>query len=155
MSLFSEPILHQKLQRRVLDHDNFGSALANSLAKVFAGDMEREQLYSLFVEVMRKSYHDGDMTVSEACLTDLTVIKARDPACEGLLHAFLNYKGFKALASHRIAHVLWNEGRRHLALTVQSLCSDIFAVDIHPAARIGTGNSYSLPSLRHLSRTYD
>lgn len=88
---------------------------------------------------MRKPYHDGEKSISDACLLDLTVIKDRDPACESLLHAFLNYKGFKALASHRIAHVLWREGRRHLALTVQSLCSDIFAVDIHPAAKIGTG----------------
>jgi serine O-acetyltransferase len=41
--------------------------------------------------------------------------------------------------SYRIAHVLWNQGRKVLALALQSRISEVFAVDIHPAARIGEG----------------
>ena len=38
-----------------------------------------------------------------------------------------------------MAHILWSQARRPLALALQSRISDVFAVDIHPAARIGKG----------------
>jgi serine O-acetyltransferase len=34
---------------------------------------------------------------------------------------------------------LWNEGRKVMALALQSRSSEVFAVDIHPAAKIGKG----------------
>ena len=40
---------------------------------------------------------------------------------------------------HRFAHVLWEAGRRDLALFLQSQSSRTFGVDIHPAARFGQG----------------
>jgi serine O-acetyltransferase len=50
---------------------------------------------------------------------------------------FLYFKGFQALQIYRIAHHLWQDGRRHLAQHLQSRSSEMFAMDIHPAARIG------------------
>ena len=41
--------------------------------------------------------------------------------------------------AHRVAHKLWNQSRRPLALALHSRISDVFAVDIHPAAKIGKG----------------
>lgn len=38
-----------------------------------------------------------------------------------------------------MAHKLWTQSRRAHALTLQSRISDVFAVDIHPAAKIGKG----------------
>ena len=38
-----------------------------------------------------------------------------------------------------MAHSLWQDGRRALALHLQSRISAAFDVDIHPAARIGKG----------------
>src|SRR5690606_22147358 len=46
---------------------------------------------------------------------------------------------FHALQSYRLAHFLWRADRRPLALYVQNRVSDLFGVDIHPAARIGAG----------------
>lgn len=43
------------------------------------------------------------------------------------------------LQTHRVAHVLWKRGRKLLAITLQSRLSEVFGVDIHPAARIGAG----------------
>jgi serine O-acetyltransferase len=43
------------------------------------------------------------------------------------------------LQSYRLAHWLWHHNRKHLALYLQSRMSDLFAVDIHPAAKIGNG----------------
>ncbi|CAH9143410.1 unnamed protein product [Cuscuta epithymum] len=47
---------------------------------------------------------------------------------------FLNW-----MKAHRVSHKLWNQSRRPLALALQSRISDVFAVDIHPAAKIGKG----------------
>ena len=70
---------------------------------------------------------------------DLMAIKENDPSCETLLTAFLNYKGFKALQTHRAAHSLWLMGRKDLAVSIQGRCSEVFGVDIHPAAVIHGG----------------
>ena len=40
---------------------------------------------------------------------------------------------------HRIAHHLWNTDQRLMARALQSRVSEVFAIDIHPAARIGAG----------------
>ena len=63
----------------------------------------------------------------------------QDPACTSYAMALLFYKGFHALQTHRVAHVLWKRGRKLLAITLQSRLSEVFGVDIHPAARIGAG----------------
>ena len=51
----------------------------------------------------------------------------------------LYFKGFHAIQTHRLAHWLWNEGRRDFALYLQSRSSAAFQTDINPAARMGKG----------------
>jgi serine O-acetyltransferase len=63
----------------------------------------------------------------------------RDPAARGVAQPFLYYKGFHALEAYRVAHWLWSNGRNPLALHLQNRISEVLAVDIHPAARIGKG----------------
>jgi serine O-acetyltransferase len=63
----------------------------------------------------------------------------RDPACHSYLDAFLFYKGFHALECYRVAHWLWRDERGAMALFLQSRISQLFAVDVHPAAKIGRG----------------
>jgi serine O-acetyltransferase len=78
------------------------------------------------------------MDTAEAMgLLDLIAIRERDPASDGLVNPFLNFKGFKALQSHRVAHILWHMNRKDTARAIQSRCSELFGVDIHPAAIIG------------------
>ena len=52
---------------------------------------------------------------------------------------FLFLKGFHAIQSYRVAHYYWTTGRESLALFLQGRISQVLAVDIHPAARIGRG----------------
>lgn len=92
--------------------------------------------------VFRDAY--AAMTIRDADLPrkiahDLQTVLDNDPAACNALRPFLFFKGFHALQSHRLAHDLWHHGRRPLALLVQNRVSDLFAVDIHPAARIGSG----------------
>jgi serine O-acetyltransferase len=63
----------------------------------------------------------------------------RDPACTRLIEPFLYFKGFHALQAYRLAHALWKAGRRDFALYLQSRASEVFQVDINPAALIGKG----------------
>ena len=65
-----------------------------------------------------------------------------DPAVESLLQPFLFFKGFHALSVHRVANSLWRAGgkvERAAALFLQSRASELFGVDIHPGATIGSG----------------
>ncbi|URD89414.1 Serine acetyltransferase, N-terminal [Musa troglodytarum] len=63
----------------------------------------------------------------------------RDAESEPALASFLYATGFLAVQAHRVSHLLWAQHRRPLALALQSRIADVFAVDIHPAARIGKG----------------
>ena len=74
-----------------------------------------------------------------AAEADLRAVYERDPACHRLMQPMLFFKGFQALQAYRIGHWLWDHGRRDMAYFVQMRCSEVFGVDIHPAARIGTG----------------
>jgi hypothetical protein len=61
--------------------------------------------------------------------------------------ALLYYKGFHAVQAHRISHALWARGQTILAMALQSRMSEVFAVDIHPGARIGYVSRRTPPPL--------
>lgn len=82
---------------------------------------------------------DGGAALNETMSRDLDAFLQNDPAAKDVLCPFLFYKGFHALESYRLAHALWNDGRHTLARFVQSRMSEVFNVDIHPAAKIGKG----------------
>ena len=69
----------------------------------------------------------------------MRVVRERDPACRTYLQPFLYFKGYGGLQAYRIAHWLWGQQREILAYHLQSRISELFAVDIHPAAKIGSG----------------
>lgn len=130
-----EPILSSYYQSSILSHDSIESALANHLSiKLGDSSLCSGTVYDLFKGVFLE-----DKEIVESVKEDLRAVKERDPACIGYVHCFLNFKGFLACQAHRVAHKLWTQGRRALALVVQSRVSEVFAVDIHPGARIGRG----------------
>src|SRR5690606_28692474 len=75
--------------------------------------------------------------ITEAAARDLAGILRDDPAARDHVTCMLFFKGFQALQGWRLAHQLWQDGRQPLALYIQSRLSQIYAVDIHPAAHIG------------------
>ncbi|KAK4771125.1 hypothetical protein SAY87_031657 [Trapa incisa] len=130
-----EPLLSRYYQNSILSHDSLESALANQLSdKLGSSSLCGEALCGLFGGVFSE-----DKEIMECVKEDLRAAKERDPACIGYLHCFLNFKGFLACQAHRVAHKLWSHGKRSLAVVIQSRVSEVFAVDIHPAARIGRG----------------
>ena len=63
----------------------------------------------------------------------------RNPAYPNYLVPYLFAKGFLGLQMHRVAHEMWKAGRVMAASFLQSRNSEVFAMDIHPAARVGSG----------------
>ena len=66
-------------------------------------------------------------------------MKKRDPAARSFLEIILCYPGLHALFFHRIAHVLWNYKLYLIARFVSHISRFLTAIEIHPAAKIGTG----------------
>ena len=75
----------------------------------------------------------------KAVRADIQAVRDRDPACKSYSEPLLYFKGLHALQSYRVSHWLWEQGRHALALYLQNQISESFGVDIHPAARIGSG----------------
>ncbi|HYD96654.1 MAG TPA: serine O-acetyltransferase [Noviherbaspirillum sp.] len=130
-----EPFLSARLQALVLERASLGASIAAVLARRLAGaDMPEAALRALMEEVLA-----GAPRIAQQAAADLAAVKERDPACPDMLHVLLNLKGFQALQAYRVAHALWRDGRDALAFALSNQASIAFAVDIHPAARIGCG----------------
>ncbi|MEM1380783.1 MAG: serine O-acetyltransferase [Pseudomonadota bacterium] len=131
----SEPILASFLSATILNHSDFKSALSYRLAQKLS---DTEMNAMLWREVAEDAFTDNPAIVN-AALADIQAYVDRDPATRTTAQPFLHFKGYQATQSQRIAHWLWKEGREALALYLQSRMSELFQVDIHPAARLGQG----------------
>jgi serine O-acetyltransferase len=131
----SEPTLASFVHATILGHERLEQALTYHLAQ----KLENADVGSLQVhEVFDQAFSDGP-EIGRAARTDLSAIFERDPAVHSLVEPFLFFKGFHALQAYRVTHWLWSLDRTALALHFQSRISEVFSVDIHPAARIGSG----------------
>ncbi len=130
----SEPALRGFIHTTVLNCDSLEQMLAAHLSeKLGSGELPARPLVELFHEALT------DHKIKDAMRADIVVAYERDPACKTYLDVILYYKGYLALQTHRAAHWLINHNRRSLALYLQNRISEIFQVDIHPAAQIGKG----------------
>lgn len=131
----SEPLLAGYLHDMVLKHHSLEASLSYFLAcKIASSYLTTTSLRDVFYEALTAS---GE--IRESVRRDLSAVVERDPAARSLAVPYLNFKGFQALQSYRVAHWLWGQERHSLALYLQSRISEAFDVDIHPAARIGKG----------------
>lgn len=130
-----EPILASFLYSTILNHDTLEAALGFHLAN----KLDSPEASSLLLrEVIEKSFASCE-NIGHSIRADLLAVEERDSACHSLYIPFLYFKGFHALEIHRVANCLWNDGRESLALFFQNRVSCEFAIDIHPAARLGHG----------------
>lgn len=130
-----EPILASFLHATILNHESFTAALSYRLAQKLS---DAEMNAMLWREVCDEAYANEPRIV-EAALHDMRAVFNRDPACHEYMQPFLYFKGYLALQAQRVGNWLWRHDRKALALYLQSRCSELFAVDIHPATKIGKG----------------
>lgn len=131
----NEPALGNLVYASVLNHESFESALIHRLAS-------RLDHAEVSADLLRRAFQDALELRPEIAVearADLIATLERDPACHKSVDAFLHFKGFHAIQTHRFAHALWMHGRRDLALYLQGRSSQVFQVDINPAARVGKG----------------
>jgi serine O-acetyltransferase len=128
-----DPIMGRLMRSSIHAHADFPAALAGLIGRKLADlTVPAEALTE-----MATAAHRADPDIVAASAADLVAIRERDPACPDYVTPFLYFKGFQALQIYRVAHHLWNDGRRHLAQHLQSRCSEMFGLDVHPAALIG------------------
>lgn len=131
----SEPILASLLDAVILRHDTLGEALSFQLARKLGDGV----ITTISLREICQEAYEADPSMVERAEADMRAVFERDPACKGYLQPFLFFKGFIALQAHRLSHWLWAQGRETLALYLQSRTSELFQVDVHPNARIGSG----------------
>ena len=130
-----EPELATFIYSTVLHHDSLEAAIVYRLS-------ERLDHPALSSELIRQAYKDlleDNPSIGECFRADIVATLDRDPATHRLLEPVLYYKGFHAIQTHRLAHWLWNRGRKDFAYYLQSRASAVFQCDIHPAAKVGRG----------------
>ncbi len=130
-----EPMLASFLHAAILRHPS----LEAGLSVILASKLETPEVPAI---LLRDLIHEAFVTerlIGASIRADLLAARTRDPAARGYAQPFLYYKGFHALQAYRVAHWMWNRGRQGLAAHLQSRISEAFGVDIHPAARIGSG----------------
>jgi len=131
----NEPMLASFVHATILNHNRFEDALSFHLASKLGGPTIR----AISIREVVDEAFVKDPSIGQAMRRDIQGIIDRDPACKRYSTPLLYFKGYHALQSYRVAHWLWNQRREALALYLQSRISEIFSVDIHPAARIGSG----------------
>ena len=130
-----DPLLAAFLSATILNQETLEEAVIHRLAERLAHqDVGADLIRQTF-----KAMLDDQSDWSDVVRTDIQAYFDRDPACDRYLMPVLYFKGFHAIQTHRLAHWLWNHGRRDFALYLQSRSSSVFQTDINPAARIGKG----------------
>ncbi|MGB2239601.1 MAG: serine O-acetyltransferase [Pseudomonadales bacterium] len=130
-----EPIMSTFFHASVLNHDTIEGALSF----ILASKLDSPVVSSMAIREIIEQAYRAEPSIIHAAEIDIKATRERDPACNSFSTPFLFYKGFHALQAHRIAHWLWQEERHSLAFYFQNQMSNLFSVDIHPAASVGCG----------------
>lgn len=131
----NEPLMGGLVHACVLHHKTIERALSYR----FAAKLSSNEMSMVILREIADEAFATDPTIAEASRADLMAIFQRDPACHRLLQPILYFKGYQAVQAYRIGHWLWQQGRTDLAYFIQMRASEIFGIDVHPAARIGKG----------------
>lgn len=131
----SEPLLGALIHSGLLHHATLERALAYRFSlKLASGEMSEQILR----EIADEAYAE-EPQLGAAARSDLLAVYDRDPACHRFLQPILFFKGYQAVQAYRVGHWLWRHGRTDMAYFVQMRVSEVFGVDIHPAAKVGKG----------------
>ncbi len=130
-----EPELTAFIFANILNHTKLEHAVCTRLAhRLGHDDVDADLIRQTFLNIL-ESHPEFGATIR----VDLAAVYDRDPACNRLIDPLLYFKGFHALETQRFSNALWHLGRRDFAFYLQSQSSRVFAIDIHPAAKIGRG----------------
>src|ERR1043166_1834584 len=130
-----EPELASFIYSSVLHHERLEDSVVHRIA-------ERLDQQALSGDLIRQTYDEAlrdEPDIGNAFRADLVAVYDRDPATSRFIDPLLYFKGFHALQTHRLAHWLYQKGRKDFAYYLQGRSSAVFQADINPAAKIGRG----------------
>ncbi|QCI20214.1 serine O-acetyltransferase [Buchnera aphidicola (Brachycaudus cardui)] len=133
--LNEEPILSDFYTNSILQHNN----LIDSLSYILANKLSTSMLSAKKMQSIFHDIYSNNSSMSNIVVKDIKTILKKDPVVKDYLTPLLYFKGFHALEAYRLSHHLWNLKQTSFSIYLQSRVSTVFAVDIHPAARIGSG----------------
>lgn len=131
----SDPVLGAFLYTTLLNQPSLEAAVMHRIA-------ERLGHADLSADVLRHAFDsmlEATPEWSQVVRVDIQAVYDRDPAYNRFMDPILYLKGFHAIQTHRLAHWLYQQGRKDFAYYLQSRSSSIFQTDIHPAAKLGSG----------------
>ncbi|PZU85197.1 MAG: serine O-acetyltransferase [Shinella sp.] len=130
-----DPLLATFFYSTILNHRSLEDCVIYRICeRLDHPDLQAILLRQAFDEMLREWPEWGQIV-----RVDIQAVYDRDPACTRFMEPVLYFKGFHAIQTHRLAHWMWNRGRRDFSLYLQSRSSSVFQTDINPAARIGKG----------------
>jgi serine O-acetyltransferase len=128
----AEPSLKDYLESLILSKDN----IIEATAAILGSKLNNDALSSIdLYQIILAAFNEDDV-IQESLINDILFFRENDPACKYLSTPLLFYKGFQGLAAYRASNILWNDDRHTMALYIQNRSSEVFGVDIHPAATI-------------------
>jgi serine O-acetyltransferase len=131
----NEPEIGTFIYSSILHHDTLETAVVHRVAqRLDHADVSAELIAQAYTDAL-----EAQPKIGEAFRADIVAVFDRDPATDRFIEPVLYYKGFHAIQTHRLAHWLWNQGRKDFAYYLQSRSSAVFQCDIHPAATVGRG----------------
>ena len=131
----AEPSLSPYLDLLILSQDS----LISSIAAVLASKLNSDALSSSNIKEFILEAYMSCENIENSLREDLIYFVKNDPACKYYSTPILFYKGYQGLATYRAANCLWKNDRHTMALFLQNRASEVFGVDIHPAAQIKGG----------------
>lgn len=131
----SEPSLAALVLSTILQQPSLEQAVAHRIAE----RLDHPDLSGSLIRQAFDEFAAAEAGYPAILRADIGAVLDRDPACARVIEPVLYFKGFQAIQTHRLAHWLWEQGRRDFALYLQSRASGVFQTDIHPAARMGRG----------------
>jgi serine O-acetyltransferase len=114
-------------------------SLISSIASVLASKLNSDALSSSNIKEFILEAYMSCEDIENSLREDLIYFVKNDPACKYYSTPILFYKGYQGLATYRAANCLWKNDRHTMALFLQNRASEVFGVDIHPAAQIKGG----------------
>lgn len=130
-----DPLLAAFLYSTILNQESLEDAVIHRIAQRLHHEDVGADLIQQTFKAMLRDQPEWSQTVR----VDIQAYYDRDPACDRFIMPVLYFKGFHAIQTHRLAHWLWNQGRKDFALYLQSRSSAIFQTDINPASKMGKG----------------
>ena len=130
-----EPLMASIVHATVLNHRTLEDALSYRIAQ----KLSSQDMPALLLREMCDQAYTDQPEIGVAARADIVAVYERDPFCDRMIQPLLYFKGFIGIQTYRIAHWLWTQDRKDLAMFIQMRCSQLFSMDINPAARIGKG----------------